>query len=406
MSAYPTRRNAFLLAAGLVCLSGMFQLAVAVMTLTLVQVTGIEGILGLGPAIFLAAGGLAVLPAGRLMDRVGRMPVIRGGFLAGAAGAAVTALGCEVESAALVIAGFALCGAAGAIVLLSRVAAAEMFPPERRARGVSLVLFGAVFGALLGPLFFGPLFAGKQLDSDALVTPWLAGAGLMLVGLAISLGVRPDPSVIGASHGDHGPTGEAEPLSRIVRRPGVPTALVAAISSFAVMVGVMNLSGYVAIGHGHHQSDVFTIISAHIVGMYGLVLVVGGFIDRTGRHRALVGGLLLMAVSNLGLVWLDGIPGMSLSLFGLGLGWNLSFVAATTELVSLAAPAERGRLIGLNDLVSSLTGATLALLGGLVYSEYGTGALAVAATVLAAAPGLWIVVRGRSRPSRAVAEAA
>src|SRR5687767_11418408 len=113
----------------------MFQLAVAVMTLTLVQVTGIEGILGLGPAIFLASGGLAVLPAGRLMDRVGRMPVIRGGFLAGAAGAAVTALGCEVESATLVIAGFALCGAAGAIVLLSRVAAAEMFPPERRARG-------------------------------------------------------------------------------------------------------------------------------------------------------------------------------------------------------------------------------------------------------------------------------
>ena len=406
MSTYPVRRNALLLAAGLVCLSGMVQLVVAVATVTLVEVTGIEGILGLGPAIFLGAGGLAVLPAGRLMDRVGRMPVIRGGFAVGIAGPVLTALGCEVESATLVIAGFALCGVASAVVLLSRAAAAEMFPPERRARGVSLVLFGAVFGALLGPLFFGPLFTGRHLNSDALVLPWLAAGGVMVVGLAISFAVRPDPSTIGGSHGEGEVRGPADPLRLIVRRPGVPTALLAAISSFAVMVGVMNLSGYVAVGHGHHQSDVFNIISAHIVGMYGLVLVVGGLIDRIGRRPALIGGLLLMAVSNAGLVWLDGIPGMSLSLFGLGLGWNLSFVAATTELVSLAAPAERGRLIGLNDLASSLIGATLALLGGVVYSELGTGELAVAATVLAAAPALWIVTRGRTRRPRAVAETA
>ena len=64
---------------------------------------------------------------------------------------------------------------------------------------------------------------------------------------------------------------------------------------------------------------------------------------------------------------------MSLSLFGLGLGWNLSYVAATTELVSLAAPAERGRLVGFTDLLSSLTGAALALLGGVAYSGLGIG---------------------------------
>ena len=61
-----------------------------------------------------------------------------------------------------------------------------------------------------------------------------------------------------------------------------------------------------------------------------------------------------MAVSNLALVWLDGIAGMSLSLFGLGLGWNLAYVAATTELVALAAPSERGRLVGFSDLALEL----------------------------------------------------
>src|SRR5262249_19168377 len=65
----PAGRNAALLSGGLVCLSGMIQLAVALGTVTIVAVTGVSAILGLGPAVFLVAGALAVGPAGRLSDR-------------------------------------------------------------------------------------------------------------------------------------------------------------------------------------------------------------------------------------------------------------------------------------------------------------------------------------------------
>src|SRR5207253_7768392 len=136
------KRNAFLLAGGLVCNSGMFQLAAGLSSLTLVAVTGVKGILGLGPAIFLAAGAIAVGPAGRLMDRTGRMPVIRGGFVLGAIGCGTVAGGCAATSASLVCLGLALVGGSASVVLLARAAAAEMFPPERRARGMSFVLFG------------------------------------------------------------------------------------------------------------------------------------------------------------------------------------------------------------------------------------------------------------------------
>ena len=389
--AYQVRRNALLLADGLVCLSGMMQHAAAVATVVLVTVTGIEGILGLGPAIFLTSSALAAGPAGRAMDRFGRMPVIRAGFAAGVVGGAVTAAGCAAESAVLVVAGLAFAGGASGIVLLSRAAAAEMFSPDRRGRGVALVLFGAVFGALLGPLVFGPLFAGKDLDAEALVVPWLVAGAIMIVGLAIVSAVRPDPKTIAASVEEER---TAAPLGGIVRRPGVPTALIAAVTSFAVMVGVMNLTGYVAIGHGHEQRDVFHVISAHIVGMYGLVLVVGDVVDRVGRQHAVVGGLLIMSASTLGLVWLDSIAGMSVTLFGLGLGWNLSYVAATTELVALTAASERGRLVGFSDLLSGLTGAGLALIGGVTFAEAGVNGLALGGAVLAALPALWIFARG------------
>jgi MFS family permease len=310
----------------------------------------------------------------------------------GIAGPVVTAAGCGVGSGALVFLGLALCGAAQAIVLLSRAAAAEMFPPERRARGMSIVLFGVVSGAIWGPLVFGPMFAGRSLTPDDLVVPWLAAGLFTSVGLAISFGVRPDPKELSQAQADGGaPPVPPAPLREILRRPGVATAMVAAVGSFAVMVGVMNLAGYVAVGHHHAQSSIFTIISLHIVGMYGLVLVAGDVIDRIGRRTSMVGGLCVMAVSNAGLVWLDSIAGMSLSLFGLGLGWCLSYVAATTELVDLAGPSERGRLIGTTDLLSSVSGALLALGGGVVYTGAGGSVpLALSACGLAVFAAAWV----------------
>lgn len=388
------RRNAFLLAGGLVCNSGMFQLAAALSSLTLVAVTGITGILGLGPAIFLASGAAAVGPAGRLSDRFGRMPVIRAGYASGTLGCGVVAGGCEASSATLVCLGLVLIGGAGAIVLLSRAAAAEMFPPERRARGMALVLFGAVSGAIWGPVVFGPLFAHREISAHGLVGPWLLGIPFMAAGLVVVSFVKPDPKTISARYPtDLDDSRPAAPLREIVRRPGVAAALVAGVASFAVMASVMNLSGYVAVGRGHHEGDVFTMISVHIVGMFGLVLVVGDLIDRFGRRQALVGGLALMAASNAALGWFGGVGGMSLALLGLGLGWNLSYVAATTQLVALTAPSERGRLVGFSDLLASLVGAGLALLGGLVYTGGGAAALALAAAALALLPAVWLVVR-------------
>ncbi len=396
MNDYPVARNTVLLAGSLTCLSGMLQLGVAVATTSLVLVTGIEGILGLGPAIFLLSGALSAMPAGRLMDRVGRVPVLAGGFALGIAGCCVTALACGVDSAVLLVIGFAAIGGAQGIALLARTAAGDMYPPERRARGISLVLFGAVFGAILGPTVFSPLFANKHhLDADALVVPWLAAAGIMVIGLALVLAVRPDPGKIARSKPNGSPPEASAPLREILRRPGVATALLGALASFAVMVAVMNLTGYMMVGQGHAQSDVFPVISAHIVGMYGLVLVVGDLIDRLGRRVALVGGLAVMAVSTLGLAWTMSVFATGVALFGLGLGWSFSYVAATSELVDLAHPAERGKLIGFNDLLSGSTGAALALLGGLAYSHEGRNSVAVAGAVAVALPALWIALSGR-----------
>ena len=393
------RRNTVILAATMAVYSVVLQLVAAVSSITFVLITGIEGLLGLGPAIFLVASALAAVPAGRGMDRLGRRPVIAGGFLAAAVGCALTAAATRLDSSALVIVGFALTGAANGIALLIRTAAGDMYGPSRRARGISFVLFGSVFGALLGPAVFAPLFAGRELAASALTTPWLAAAGISLLALALVAFVRPDPRRIAELLAERQPgfaPAPAAPLAEILRRPGVRPAMLAALASFAVMVAVMNLSGYVVVEHHHHsQEAVFPIIGAHVLGMYALVLVVGALIDAIGRPTALAAGLVAMAASTTGLLWAESVVATALLLFLLGVGWNLSFVAATAQLVDLSSPAERGKLLGFNDLLSALLGAGLALAGGFALESLGIAALALGATAIVAVPLLWLGPAGR-----------
>ena len=340
MNDYPVARNTVLLAASLTCLSGMLQLAVAVATTSLVLVTGIEGILGLGPAIFLVAGAVSALPAGRLMDRLGRVPVLAGGFGLGIVGCLVTALACAIESAALLVAGFVGVGGAMGIALLARTAAGDMYPPERRARGISLVLFGAVFGAILGPTVFSPLFSKHHLDADALVVPWLAAAGIVAIGMAVVLAVRPDPSTLARARAHAVPEEPAAPLA------DPPPAGHESVHADDVRSDHREERRTACALGRPSCHDREAREGPEESGRY----VVGDLIDRLGRRAALVGGLGVMGLSTLALAWTGSVLATGVALFGLGLGWSLSYVAATSELVDLARPSERGRLVGFNDL--------------------------------------------------------
>jgi MFS family permease len=400
--ALNVRRNTVLLAATMAVNSAVLQLVAAVSSLTFVLVTGVRGLLGLGPANFLCASALCAMPAGRMMDRFGRTPVMSVGFILGSAGCALTALATRIDSTLFVIAGFGLIGAASAVSLLIRTAAGDMYPPARRARGISYVLFGSVFGAILGPTVFSPMFAGKDVGADSLTVPWLAAGGISLVALVIVQFVRPDPKriaeLIGSRDTDAAPVAAA-PLGEIVRRPGVIPAMLAALASFAVMVSVMNLTGYVVVEHHHHHQDsVFPIIGAHVFGMYALVLVIGALIDRVGRTPALEVGLVVMALSTIGLLWAASVFATAVLLLGLGIGWNISFVAATAQMADRTSPAERGKLLGFNDQLAAFLGAGFALLGGYALDAIGVAALAIGATVIVVAPIVLIARPGARIP--------
>ena len=260
-----------------------------------------------------------------------------------------------------------------------------MYPPERRARGISYVLFGSVFGAILGPAVFGPLFAGSELEA-ARAHRALARGGWDR---------RSRSGVVSCPAGPEADRRVARGRERPARRPrrcgdrAPPRrdpAMLAALASFGVMVSVMNLTGYVVVDNHHHQSDVFPIIGAHVLGMYALVIVVGGLIDRIGRptrsrRAARDGGPAL------GLMWVESVFATAALLFGLGVGWNFSFVAATAQMVDRTAPSRARAADRLQRPALGAARRALALLGGYAL-DCGVAALAIGATAIVAAPVL------------------
>jgi MFS family permease len=131
--------------------------------------------------------------------------------------------------------------------------------------------------------------------------------------------------------------------------------------------------------------------------------VIGRLIDRVGRIPSLEIGLVVMALSSIGLMWVASVFGTAVLLLGLGVGWNISFVAATAQMADRTSPAERGKLLGFNDQLAAFFGAGLALLGGYALDAIGVAALAIGATIIVVSP---IVLIARPSSGSAVQEPA
>src|SRR3989337_2011220 len=83
------RRNTVILGSIYAIGWAVIQLQSALTAITTEVLTGETAVAGVGSALFLVALGLVAVPAGRLMDRVGRGPVLTLGFLAAAAASGV-----------------------------------------------------------------------------------------------------------------------------------------------------------------------------------------------------------------------------------------------------------------------------------------------------------------------------
>ncbi len=347
-----------------------------------------------------AAIGAAVLS--RFMATRGRRGGLVLGYVVAVIGALVATLAVSSRSLPLFMVGIFLVGFGNSANLLSRYAAADLYPVARRASAIGLVVWGATFGAVLGPNLVG--WAGEL--SEGIGLPALAGAYLLpivFVGGAALLSfvtLRPDPYTQADNSDNNEDTTmlAGSSLESILRRPHVPAVILALIAGQAVMVLIMTMTPLHMADHGHDLASVGFVISGHILGMYALSPISGRLTDRFGSAAIVTAGLIVVAFSALisAVAPPDGGPLLFVALFLLGYGWNLGFVAGSALLTHGLEVAERTRLQGLTDALIWSSSAAASIGSGFVVAVAGFTALGLLGAAMVVFPVWLVIVRRRA----------
>lgn len=345
---------------------------------------------GLPQACLVVGAAGAAVPLSRLMARAGRRPGLRLGWLLGAVGASLVAAATVRGSPALFLAGMALVGSATAAGDAAKYAAADLAPVSARGSAIGAVVALGTVGAIAGPNLVGPTGGlARTLGLPELAGPFaLAVVAFGVAALVLTLFLRPDPLVVAGGLARHAAPGAGaaprEPLSALVRRPGVPLGLGAmAVANFAMILVMTMAPLHIAAHHGS-LNVVGLAVSAHVAGMYAPSPVTGRLSDRIGRAPVIgLGGGWLVAAGALATAGPHETAGLIVALVVLGVGWNFALIGGSA-LISDAVPAlDRPRVQGVADAAAGTAGMLGGLLSGVLLTAAGFAALGLAAAAVA-----------------------
>lgn len=315
--------------------------------------------------LFFHHGGVmsATIPASLLMRRTGR----RAGFMLGAVIGCIGALIAVEAIYQLSYWGFCLgvfvIGWFNGFAIFYRFAAADTATPEFRPKAISLVLAGGLLAAIIGPEL-------AKHTLDWLAPVFYAGSYLSLVGLYVLsfclLAFVRIPTLSAEERRDTG-----RPLLEILRQPSCIVAILAAAAAFSTMSLVMSPTPLAMEACGFDTDDTFTVMQAHVVGMYLPAFFTGHLVSRFGARPIILAGIALIAVC--AAVNLSGVQLMhfAVALFLNGVGWNFMFVGGSSLLTEVHTPAERAKLQGVNDFVVFGSIAVSSLFSGRILEDLG-----------------------------------
>lgn len=315
--------------------------------------------------------GMGALVLTRLMNGTGRRSALVIGYVAAAVGACLAVAGVTWDKMAGLIAGMVLLGLGNAGAQLSRYAAAELHPAERRGFAIGVVVWSAALGAVGGPLLLdGSGAAAAGMGATSFAGPFLLAALACAAAAVAAAGAPVQAERIGAPYGLR---------QMLARNPATWSALIAMVTAQVVMVAVMTAVPLEMHMHGHGLVAVGVTLSVHTLGMFALSPLTGRLCDRFGAYPVIVGGLLLLIVS----AGLAATAIRPLGLFLLGYAWNLCFVGGSARLARDLPESERPHIEGAVDAAVWSVAAAAALLSTVIMSAGGYVALTAAACAVA-----------------------
>ena len=309
---------------------------------------------------------------GRLSDRYGRRPIL----LTSMAGACVSygILG-FAPSLPWLLLSRVLNGIMAGNISAAMAYAADVSPPEQRARALGTVGAAIALGFMIGPALGGVL-VGNDVQSASFLRPAVAAAAMSVAAmLLVWLWLRESQGAEQRA-ANRARTAPSSAWRALRARPALRWIVLAALLvgfSQATLESIIALWGLKRFGIGPMTIGylLFSLAAIAVVMQGGLVRVLA---PRLGEYRLALAGIAAYAVglAIVGLAPAWGVALAGLALIGAGAG---AFAPSASALASRQADAgNRGVVMGTYQSSSSLARVLGPLSSGLVFGRFGPGA--------------------------------
>ena len=405
------KRNTFLLAATQAFVGIGTQMVPTMGAIIITQMVGTAYLVGLAASIQNFSRFLIAYPIGWVADTLGRRVALWTGHVLSTVGALCIGTSVLWSSLAMFVIGMLLMGLGLGAGQQLRLAAADLFPPARRAEGLGYVLTGSLVGALGGPVVISLAEqVSPSFSMDPLALSWFLVPAVMIPSMLLVFGIRPDPREIANNLRQYYPDLKEEPRLRAdapsgtgpmvwLRHYPLRVAFVAGFAAQGTMTLMMAMTSLALAHHGHGLPMISLAVAMHVVGMYGLSLPIGRLTDRFGRRWMMMAGTWVSAVGGLFVSMGVDYWAITLGTALVGVGWCCTNVASTALIADLVPASDRGRAIGTNDSFANAGSIFLPLLGGPIVELAGLPSLAIVSTGLLMIPLIMLVKLDDSRPA-------
>ncbi|MBI4786569.1 MAG: MFS transporter [Chloroflexi bacterium] len=409
---YLVKRNTLLIALAQAFVGTGNQLVPALGAIMVVQLVGSASLAGLGTSILGATRFVVAYPIGKITDTFGRRVGLILGLMLSLVGAIGIGSAMTVRSFPLFAFSLIVFGIGVGAGQQLRLAAADMYPPSRRAEGLGYVLTGSIVGALGGPILVSSAQAlAPRIGLEAIALAWMLVPLVIIPGLALVLGVRPDPREIALNlpkyYPDYAPPARAAgdvannvDIRAAVRYYPNLVGFVANLTAQGNMSMVMAMTSFALSCHGFELSAISVSVAIHVLGMFGLSLPLGRLTDRIGRRPVLLLGAILSGVGAVLVAVTTGYWEITAGTFLVGVGWSCVNVAATALIVDNVNPQVRGRVIGVNDALAAVASAVFPLAAGPLVDIFGLGAVGFFGVAIMLPPIAFLLRLKELRPGK------
>jgi len=384
------RRNALVLAMAQALAGGNNTVIVSTASIVGVVLAPEKGLATLPITAMVMGMWLGTLPIGYLARHYGRRFALQTGSVFGVISGLISCTAVVQGSFWLLLLG-TFCGGLYAAAHNSyRFAAADTASEAFRPKVVSWVLAGGIFAAVIGPQLV--IFTKDLLPPYMFAASYLGQSACAVLAACVLMFVKVPP--IKAKRIE-----SPRPLSEIALTPRFVVAAGCGIASYMTMNLMMTSAPLAMVGCGHSVTQATLGIQWHVLAMYAPSFFTGSLIARFGLERITGLGLALIALAAL-----DGFTGTSVAHFWsalvlLGLGWNFSFIGATSMVTQCHRAEERNKVQAFNDFLIFGSMAVASFSSGQLLEYFGWQAVTavIFPTVLVAgAMLLWLNLRRRA----------